>query len=335
MEPLRTAVIGMGAIGIEHAEIYQSIAEADLVAVVDAQESTAAMMGQRFGVPAWTSLAALLESGIQLDAASLCTPDDRHFPEAMALIEARLHLLIEKPIATRFDEARALTQAADAATTVTMPGHTLRFEPRYYTLAQAYRGGALGELVHGYLRRNNRSEVAARANGRVNVSWFLGIHDIDALLWVTGLDVVEVQAMATNTPDASQRQCAAVIANLRLNNGNVVQLESAWALPGSYPTDLDSVFRIVGTRGEANVETFESGMRITGERFSYPMTAGAALYGRTAGALHEEISCFVRACHHGAEPPVTMAQAAQAVRVVCAIDQAVITGAAVRVEDVR
>lgn len=328
MTRLRVAVAGLGAIGREHLFVYQRHDLADVVAVVDPRP--VALPGLE-GVERHDSVRELLESGRAFDAVSLCTPDDLHFDDAAALIRAGKHLLLEKPIAVDVAEATELVGLAEASPSVSMPGHTLRFEPRYHHAHKLYRGGALGELVHGYLRRNNRAEVAARAGGRVPVSWFLGIHDVDALLWITGLGVDAVQAMETTARDASGRRATAVVANLRLGNGAVVQMESAWGLRDDSPTELDAALRLVTTGGEISIDGGLRGMTVVSGRLSLPMVDGHPLYGRPAGPLAMEIDAFVHSAIDGREPPVTMAQALEAVRVLAAVDRAVESGGLVTI----
>lgn len=331
-QPINVAVIGLGAIGTEHLEIYASHPLVDVVAVVDANSSHAAAVARKHGCAAFGSTAELLESDRQFSAASLCTPDEAHFADASRLMEAGKDLLLEKPIATDVDEACELVRSAESTDLIVMPGHTLRFEPRYHHAAQVFAGGSIGELVHGYMRRNNRVEVAERAGGRVPVSWFLGIHDIDALLWITGLRVEKVQAMETRARDMSGRQAVAIVANLRLSNGNVVQIESAWGLTQASPTDLDSVLRLVGSKGALSIDTFASGMTVWDEQFSYPMTAGGSMYNRTGGALSDEIGVFVSCCLTREPSPVTMRQALSAVRVIAAINESIATGNTIAVD---
>lgn len=331
--PLRVAVVGLGAIGLEHVDVYRASERAALAAVVDPRDEVRERVARQTGARGFASLAELLAADV-VDAISLCTPDDVHFADARAAIDAGLHLLLEKPIATDPAEADALVLAAEAADVVAMPGQTLRFEPRYHHAHRLVADGAIGEVQHGYLRRDNLVSVADRAAGRTSVAFFLGIHDIDALQWVTGRRVVAVQAMATAATEGTGRQAAAVLGTLRLDGGAVVQVESAWNLPEGYPTPLDAQLRLVGSRAVVSVHSFDSAMSVAGDRFELPMTAGVPLYGFSQGALAVEIECFVRCCLDGAPPPVTMREAASAVKVVVALGDALASGGTVAVQPV-
>lgn len=331
MTTLNIAVVGLGAIGREHCDIYRDLAGASLAAVVDPAAWPADVAARWPGTQLVASLDDVLADD-RIHAVSLCTPDHLHAADAIKVMKAGRHLLLEKPIATTADEVHALVTAADDCAGVVMPGHTLRFEPRYHFARHAVASGQIGEVVHGYLRRNNKVSVAVRAAGRVSVAFFLGIHDIDALQWIAGADVVDVQARETRIRDASGGQAAAIMAALGLASGALIQLEAAWALPESNPTDLDARFRLVGTAGEISVGSYDSGIRVTTDRFALPMPAGAPMYGQPQGALREELANFVRCClDSDAELPITMREAAQAVMVVDAIETAVRTGRTIQV----
>lgn len=330
MKDLRVAVVGLGAIGVEHAAIYAALPDVELAAVVDPRASQADVERRWPGTRLLAGLDDLL-SDDSIGAVSLCTPDDVHFADAEKILRAGRHLLLEKPIASDPDEAVALVATSDEAGVVAMPGQTLRFEPRYHHARQAVAAGVLGDVVHGYLRRNNKVSVAARANGRVSVAWFLGIHDIDALQWITGRNIVDVRARETSIRDASGRQAAAIMATLGLASGALVQLEAAWALPDSHPTELDARLRLVGTRGELSIDSFDAGIRVAADRFALPIPAGAPMYGHPQGALREELAGFVHCLRTGEPLPVTMREAAQAVLVVDALTTAIGTGGTVAV----
>ena len=323
--PLGVAVVGMGAIGRDHAAIYQGLGNCRLVTVCDPAIDRIGVDAAWEGVKATRSLDEVLNDEA-VEAVSLCTPDHLHFEDARKIIASGKHLLLEKPIATEPEQVKQLVELAEWAPVTVMPGQTLRFEPRYHEAKAQVSSGAVGQPIHGYLRRNNKAAVAARANGRVSVSYFLGVHDVDALLWITGEQVSEVQALKSAVKDASGAQAAAVMANLLLEGGAAVQLEAAWALPDSHPSDLDSRFRLVGTAGEISIDTPSNGFHVASSDYRMPMPEWGARYGAQYGPLYEEIAHFVQCCRDGADPAVTMREAANAVLVIDAIERAASSG---------
>jgi predicted dehydrogenase len=328
---VRVGVIGLGAIGREHLEIYREIPGVEVTAVADFARDVADEIAAEIGARSFGSATELLEAGI-VDAVTLSTPDHLHHDDAVRILEAGVHLLLEKPIATTVEESDDLVRVAEASGVVAMPGHTLRFANQYLTAKRLVASGAVGSVVHGNVRRNNKVGVARRVGGRTSVTFFLGIHDIDALTWIAGERVTAVQAFASEqrTPDGGQ--AVAVTANLRLAGGGVVALEAAWGLPDAYPTDIDARLRLVGDAGEVRIDIHDFGMSAFTDGLTYPVPAAGPVYGAPQGMLYEELNAFLRAVRGEIEVPVTMREAADAVRVATAIDRAIASGQTETVE---
>ena len=141
MTPVRTAVVGCGHFGRYHAEKYAGLPEAELVAVVDCELGRARELGARLGVE---PLGAVGELAGQVEAASVVVPTRAHFAVARQLLDAGLHVLLEKPIAATLEEADALIALADARGVVLQIGHLERFNAAILALADVLTGA----LVH-------------------------------------------------------------------------------------------------------------------------------------------------------------------------------------------
>jgi predicted dehydrogenase len=118
-----------------------------------------------------------------------------------------------------------------------------------------------------------------------------------------------------------------VTGNLRLAGGGVVSLEAAWSLPDDYPTDIDARLRLVGDHGEVRIDVHDFGMSSFSNTLTYPVPATGAVYGAPQGMLFEELNAFLRAVRGEIAVPVTMREAADAVRVATTIDNAILSGA--------
>ncbi|MBC9812944.1 Gfo/Idh/MocA family oxidoreductase [Crocinitomicaceae bacterium CZZ-1] len=98
MSKIKFAVIGAGHIGKRHAEMIKREEEAELVAMVDirSQEECGA---QDFDVPFFTTIEELLNSGIEFDVANVCTPNGFHASQSLQILDAKRHVVCEKPMA--------------------------------------------------------------------------------------------------------------------------------------------------------------------------------------------------------------------------------------------
>src|SRR6185437_8381760 len=109
---LRTAVIGVGSLGRQHARIHATLAAegaSQFVAVCDLNEETARSIGDEHKTDWTTNWRDLI--GL-IDAASLAVPTEAHCEIACGLLEAGIHVLVEKPISRTLDEADQMIDAA-------------------------------------------------------------------------------------------------------------------------------------------------------------------------------------------------------------------------------
>lgn len=135
---VRVGVVGTGSIAqIMHLPYLRELDDRfAITALCDVSPSTLEVVGERYGVPAharFTDYRALCSSDL-VDAVLICTSGS-HVPPAIAALGAGKHVLIEKPICYRLDEADALVEAAAEARrrsgAVALIGYMKRFDPGY------------------------------------------------------------------------------------------------------------------------------------------------------------------------------------------------------------
>src|SRR5215210_4491638 len=102
---LRTAVIGVGSLGRQHARIHAALAAegiSEFVAVCDLNEETARAIGSEREVDWTVNWRELIG---RVDAASVAVPTEAHCEIACGLLESGIHVLVEKPISRTLEEA--------------------------------------------------------------------------------------------------------------------------------------------------------------------------------------------------------------------------------------
>lgn len=190
----RAAIIGTGAIANAHAEALAAYPEAELVAVVDREPEAAERFAERHGVPVvFDDLAGLLAAE-RLDVLHICTPPGVHAEQAIAALEAGVHVVVEKPPARSLDELDAMLAAAERT------GRKLAvvFQQRTGTAAAHVKRlldeGALGRPLvatcqtlwyrdDAYFEVPWRGKWATEGGGPTLGH---GIHQIDLLAWLLG-----------------------------------------------------------------------------------------------------------------------------------------------------
>ena len=209
----RVGVLGVGSLGFHHARILREVPGAEMAGVFDDNPARLETVARELGVRAFRSREELLES---VDAAVIAVPTTVHTEVALPAIDAGVHLLIEKPIASTLEEAEAIVSAARARNLVVQTGHVERFN------------GAL-RACEPYLEdpRFIESHRLAPFNPRgtdVAVVLDLMIHDIDLVLGLVGTPVETVDSIGVPvlTPSAD-------IANARLSfaNGAVANITAS------------------------------------------------------------------------------------------------------------
>ncbi len=191
-ERTRVAVIGAGYMGTHHALKYHSMANVELVAIVDPVFSTrASVLASKLDCLAFTSVGELLASGTRVDAATVASPTNTHAPIASELLMAGVSCLVEKPLAHNSVAAQALVELAALRSLVLLPGHIERFNP-------AVRAVRERRPQISYITAYRVGPISFRSID-IDVVMDVMTHDIDIALFLTGAsdaDVVVTRAFA-------------------------------------------------------------------------------------------------------------------------------------------
>lgn len=310
---VRVGVVGMGFMGELHARIYQSMPHVELIGLVEVDFRRKEQLESQFGVPVYTDLNELLT---KVDAVSICTPDPYHKEPVLEAFRHRVKVLVEKPLSISYEQGLDIL-AARPDPTFLMVGHLLRFDARLIHCRDLLRKGSLGKLWYVKIWRNGSLRSGMRNGGRTSVSSFLGIHDIDVLLWLTGLQVKEVHAMGQNF----NTKCLDFVhAQLQFDNGVFGTMENTWLNPLERSSDLDAGLKIVGERGMIEVDLSHSSVTVSltdaGRQFNpdthyYPMDETIPY-----GDLRREVEAFVGSVLRNEVPPITGEEGLEAVRII-------------------
>jgi len=180
---IRVGVVGVGAFGRHHARHYALQPGAELTAIADTDMARARQVAADLGGEAFADHRALIG---RVDAVSIAVPASRHAEIAGVFVDAGVHVLVEKPIATDSAAARALIRRAAQGGAILQVGHVERFSPAVRALRQ--RVGNPRRIAS--VRRAPWSPRAVD----VDVVLDLMIHDIDHMLALAGAPVAMVAA---------------------------------------------------------------------------------------------------------------------------------------------
>jgi predicted dehydrogenase len=181
----------VGVFGRNHARVYRELEQQGeavrLVGVVDSNLDRADAVAREFGCRAFGSIAQMLTTHSEIQAASVATPTVHHLEAARQLLEAGVDVLVEKPLASSLAEADELVQLAATNNRVAQAGHLERFNP-------AVRA-TLPLLTQPMFFEVHRLSVFTPRSLDVDVVLDLMIHDLDIVLAFANSPVKEVRAV--------------------------------------------------------------------------------------------------------------------------------------------
>ncbi|WP_435074285.1 Gfo/Idh/MocA family oxidoreductase [Halorubrum sp. HHNYT27] len=205
-------VVGVGAMGRNHARVYSELPGATLVGIADADVERAADVAAEVGTASYPT-ADLLD---RVDAVSIAVPTEYHVSLAEQCIDAGVHALVEKPFVASVAEGRALIEQADAAGVILQPGHIERFNPAVTELSRIVDG--VSPIAIDARRLGPPSDDGRSLDE--NVVHDLMIHDLDIVRSLVSGDIDRINAVRTGDGQHADAQ-------LRFANGTVATLTAS------------------------------------------------------------------------------------------------------------
>lgn len=326
-QPLRVGVVGLGLIGSLHARIYHEMPNAELVAVCDMDAAVAKKHAERFGCKAHTDFAKMCaEDG--LDAVSICTPDQFHLENARIAANNKLHMLMEKPIATTKADSLKIEAVAREAGIRIMAAHVLHFDPRYAQLRESIEREEFGDIIHMNFRRTNPRANAQRLGGKVSIFHFIGVHDFEMMCAYMRAKPTRAYCQRVSRVNAGIGCEDTVIATVNFDNGALGLVELCWALPNNPALGINTYAAVIGTRSAGYVNILDQGLSlIDAQNVLFPDTLHWPEYnGKVNGDLKEELAHFVTATQEGTPYITRIENAIAAVGVIEACFESIQSG---------
>ena len=241
---LRIAIVGVGNIGNTHAKCYVDNPHTEIVAVCDIIKEKADAAAERYGAQAFYSVAEMVDSGIEIDGASMCSRGVEnggdHYQPTMDLLNAGIPTLGEKPISNSVKEARAMVRLAKEKVVPYAINLNHRFTPAAVRAKQWLDEGRLGQLnmVNMTMWINNPNETSP---------WFhiraLHPHSLDVMRYFGG-DYARAQCFFRK--GEGRKIWSNLQANLLFRNGIIGHLTGSYDAGGSYGLET---LELVGSEG--------------------------------------------------------------------------------------
>lgn len=187
MKRLRIAVIGVGHIGKEHARLYSTMPDVELIGVVDIDKERGSAIARSCNTQYFEDYKKIID---KVDAVSVVVPTSSHFKVAMDFLQNGIHVIIEKPMTGSIDEARRLIETAKQSNALIQPGYVERFNPAIIAL-QRY------QINPRFIECHRLSPYTFRSED-IGVVLDLMIHDIDIILYLVKSKIKKIDAVGIN-----------------------------------------------------------------------------------------------------------------------------------------
>lgn len=246
----------------------------------------------------------------KFDIVDICLPTYLHYQTAKQVLnKSESHLLIEKPLAINYQQAKELTRLVQEKKRIAMCAHVERFfQPMIRIKHWCTQNNRPYCLV--FIRRTKkpkRSEWFTQEELGGDVLLDLGVHDIDLLLWFVESEIINIRASVENK--RKRLNTKTVTAEIVFKDGTQAFVQSGWDIPERSRLDLVNQIEIVSGKNKVmfdstrNIITFnEKAEKIQKPRFPH--------------AYLEEIKHLVNCVLTGEKPKVDFVQACGAIKIV-------------------
>jgi predicted dehydrogenase len=331
---ITVAIVGTGMIAnAGQIPAWQHVDEAEVVGVYNHHLGRARDTAGRHSIAsAYDDYSRMLDE-LQPDLVVVCTPNVSHRQYTIEALHAGAHVLCEKPVAASYEDAVAMYDAADAEGRMLYVGQTGRFSGAVMAAKAFADAGELGEVYYAEtasLRRRGvptwgRFHMRSASGGGPLLD--IGVHALDALLWIIGSPRVFAASGATYTKLANQQEGLVTslaesgaplgvhdprpydlrefdvedmgVGLLRLDNGATISLKASWA--ANVPDGTGETL-VLGTRGGLRLHPLTLIRNLAGYQVDVtpklPRDPEVPFYGHWRQAVH------VARVLQGAEPPV-------------------------------
>ncbi len=225
--PIKVAVAGAGSMGSNHLRVLSDFDEqrVRLVGVAEPALEVREKAEKRFHVAAFEQYQQMIAE-TRPDLVVVAVPTHLHFEVARHALDAGIHVLVEKPIATTIEEAETLIQLANQRSVHLAVGHVERFNPAVMALKRLLARGELGTIFSLHARRLGPFPPRIRD---VGVTLDLATHDLDAMRYLVAEEVAHVYAETQQR--VHQQHEDLLLGVVRFVNGALGVLDVNWLTP--------------------------------------------------------------------------------------------------------
>ncbi len=254
---IKFGVVGCGHIGKRHAEMVKRHPEAELVAVCDPRP-TGETKADQFGVPVFTDMEAMLKDLPDIDVVNVCTPNGLHARQSLMALEARKHVVCEKPMGLSKAECEEVLYKALQMHRTVFGVMQNRYSPPSQWIKSVIDQKRLGDIflvqVNCYWNRDERYYKKGGWKGTNSLDggtlFTQFSHFIDIMYWLFG-DITEIQARFADFNHAGLTDFEdSGLVTFRFVNGGMGCINYSTSV---WDKNLESSLTVIGSKGSVKI----------------------------------------------------------------------------------
>ncbi len=186
----------------------------------------------------------------------VATPDHLHTPVILEAVEAGHHVVVEKPLCLKVEEAHKIMNASREKGVYVLTDYHKRHDRAIRAAKFKYSQGELGEMLHGHAwieeKREMSLEVFARWCEQSSSFEYVGIHYADAYYFITGLKPRKLVAFGQKKllPKHGKDAYDAIQATIEWEDGSVLFIQTSWVCSEHNSALTNQGLQLSGTEGE-------------------------------------------------------------------------------------
>ncbi|NQT60144.1 MAG: Gfo/Idh/MocA family oxidoreductase [Bacteroidetes bacterium] len=327
---LKVGIIGMGIRGSMYAKTISFNAYAEVTAVAEENSKRLAEATEQFGVNGYENYKTMLDEN-DFDIVVIALPDHLHREAVIDAAAKKCHMMIEKPLATSYEDAKVMVDAVNKAGVKALVGFENRWNPVFLSAKESIEANELEEIQFFHAQLNDSIFVPTEMLGWAadsTVGWFLFPHIVDLSLWMSGKKAKSVYASGQKEilPTKGVDTYDSITTIIEFEDGMVGTYSSSWIFPNSMPLVYDLRFEVVGSTGAIAVDCRDQMIHKMTDIYTHPGTLGREIYGKPIGFAAEMLNSFIDNVRLDTEPIVNIEQALHGVNVIDAVHRSIISG---------
>ncbi len=311
---VRIGVVGGGVWGQHHLAAARQMERegfAELVCIGAHSQETADRVGEAYGIRGYTDYEEML-SREELDLVTVATPDHLHRDVTLCALENDAHVLVEKPLDLTSSGCLDMIDLAEEKDLLLMVDFHKRYDPYMIEIHNRVRQGEAGGLYYGHFFMEDKITVPLQNLRKwaeeSSPFWFIGVHQVDLLRWISGQEVAQVSARGyRGRLEAEGIQALdAVSVRLLMDRGFSCTIDVSWVIPEGFESLVNQGVRLVGSLGLIEADTQDRGLHFCStekgmqsiNKFAYHSQETLQGYRAVSGYYVDPIKDFIRKAHY-------------------------------------